>query len=354
MRFPKLSKRLLVMGGGVTTAILLVAGSASADIWAGLESLLSGGDFYDFGSVFVDESWENPIADIVSDNIKVEDGFVENSSSKSVFDVMVSTVQSELGLPDEVIDVINGGNPLDVLSGVLNDAMADLGLGNINLADVLGKMGIPVESEVFNVLKTETQKSDAQIFGNSATIPATEATASEMATMNVNPSLITSVQALGAVTKAITASGLTEEGQEITQARQKASTASVVASEQMASQGTALAESQLEAAQELAPIIESQTSTQDVLKEALSGIALLQAQSIQMDAYSNEQRALGAQLEAFNLQTLSETRNGVFGVAEGVLNTNEQLIRNYQQDLATKTSNRVRFNTGIRTISTMH
>ncbi|MEO0869152.1 MAG: hypothetical protein AAFY17_12045 [Cyanobacteria bacterium J06642_11] len=376
------SKKVLLAGVAglsllvtTTASASLLPGGLGSDIFGGGGNIFGGGgDFFDFGSgdlfggsgggdwanpgpIFGGDSGGqgNPIGDLISGTI--DGGGLGSSNSGSIFDSMFGNVAQKAGIPPEIMDVINGGDPMTVLDGVIGDVLGDLGLGDLD--DVLGKSGIPDLEDTLEILYSKTKQNDQDVFGTTDSglaIPeegGVLGAAPEMITANVMPSLIRQTQALAAVTEATTAVGLTREGQELTAARREAGTTVVGAAEQMGSQSTTISGLQVQVAQGMDPTVKGQTSTQSTLKEALTTMALLDAQATQLDAFGNEQRALGLQLDTLSLDTAIENRDGIFANATNTQYINEQILTNRQREITNDTSSRIGLSRGIRTIGVM-
>ena len=363
-----LSKFVKVLGLG-TSLVVVVGSVATASLLPGAPSIFGdGGDFYDFGSEGLGSIFEdiNGVFDV--DSILGNGGFTGQGGS--IFDTVFGEVSQTIGIPPEILGVLNGGSIDGILGGILDDVLGDIGLGDLGdilggtLPDVFGASGIPDVGDLLDVLYGKDAAKDASIFGTNPSTPSAPpvvnpdagsplGSAPAITTINVIPSLIRPLQAIAAVTQATTAVGLTTEGQELTAARRTAGTTVVGVAEQMGTTSSQLSQLHVQTAQGLDPLIHGQDSTQKTLKEALSNMALLDAQATQLDAFANEQRALALQLETLALDTSIEARNGIFADATNTELLNQQLFRNHQRDLSDDTSTRLGLSRGTRSLGAM-
>ena len=337
-----------IVGVATLSVLIVVQRPASANLFSDVLGIFTnGGDFWDFGAIFNSQGWDNPLGDIINQSVGTNGQDIVGND-KSVFDIVYGTVGSELGFPAETIEAISSGDLSSILDVVMSDVLGNIGLENIDLGTVLGRSGIPAPERIDEILKQDTRNLYQSVYGQYPTIPPQNGDSTSSATVNVNPSLINRIQAGAVLTDAITAIGLSPEGQEISAARRAGAETALESSQQMGGQSTALAEAQLEVSEGVADDVEAQTSTQDVLKAALTGSLMLNAQSLQMGAYNAEQGALALQVDSMDLTTSIESRDGIYTVGRGIQTINEQAVRDYQQDLARESSGRIVMNKGIR------
>jgi hypothetical protein len=101
---------------------------------------------------------------------------------------------------------------------------------------------------------------------------------------------------------------------------------------------------------EMDTTVREQTSTQDTLKEALTGMNTLQAQSTQLQAQANSQQAISTQVDGMSLQVAQEMRDGVFANGISLKTLNDQTLGESQRQMALDHSIRSDQATSIRTM----
>lgn len=250
-----------------------------------------------------------------------------------LFDTVFQEVGAELGLPSEITDVIIGRQKIeDVIAETISAAIEnDLGIQlpeTMNGDSVMGAEGIPDPEALAEVIETYTT-----VTSNASLDPALN-----VFTPNVNTALSTPILANKVLTNAITNKGLSAEGQEISEARFISAQAAARTSGLMAESATDAAQKQLMSALRMNDTIRNQESTQDTLKEALTGNLMLHAQSTQMLAGLSNQAALQSQMEQANLVVTQEMRDGVFANGLSLQLLNEQTVADSQRELAGKES----------------
>ena len=250
-----------------------------------------------------------------------------------LFDTVFEEVGAELGLPQEITDVITGRQKIeDVIAETVGEAIEnDLGIElpeTVNGDSVLGAEGIPDPESLAEVIETYTT-----VTSNASSDPQLN-----VFTPNVNTALSAPILANKVLTNAITNKGLSAEGQEISEARFISAQAAARTSGLMAESATDSAKKQMMSALRMNETIRDQESTQDTLKEALTGNLMLQTQSTQMLAGLSNQSALQSQMEQANLVVTQEMRDGVFANGLSLQLLNEQAVAKSQRDLAEKES----------------
>ena len=392
MRWPvKTQRRALFLAAGATCCF---AGMASASfmpinnfpIFGGSGG--GGGTFYDFESVFSDSGggmldgilsggFGGMLGEIESilggnDGYDVACGAVimnfapdtslNCDSGGTVFDSVFEQIGAEINMPEEIVGVITGKQrPQDILSQVLNKELAKIGLPNI-LGGVgsgsVGAQGIP-EPEL--VLEDIFKSSQKRTYGDVATLdgplPADDASDGQrnlnLYTPNVNTTLVQDIQTLELLTTAVTNKGLSKKGQDITEARHTAAQVSSKASGKIANESMEMAAKQLEAASKMGETTRKQTSTQDTIKEGLTGMNMLQAQSTQLAAQANTQQALETQINSVDLQVTQELRDGVFANGISLKTLNNQVSEESQKQLSQAASLRVESERNLRMLGAM-
>ncbi len=372
MRF--LKGRRAVAAGTVALA-LGIGGVASASTQPGGFSLgsvfsSSGGSFYDFGSILTGGPRSPDIWNEIPGGggatagcsiLNYAAGSGCSGSRSSIFDEVFNVVSQELGLPGELVEVITGKRSInDLLGQLLEDILGTIGVEG---GEVTGTQGYPVYDDLLSILLGQGAPSEVTSSPQTPTLPNAQTPsgvtpgdrgqAPSVVTPNVNAALIRPVQAMDALTEAVTSRGLTREGQEITLARNKAGQTVTSTSAEMGEISAMAAQAQVAVATSMDTTIRGQTSTQSTLKEALSGMNMLQAQASELTAYANRQRALSNQLDGMSLQVDQEMRDGIFSNGKSLQLLNEQLLQDAQKELAAQSSLRFEFATGVRSFGVM-
>jgi len=367
----------LVLGGAVSAAGFAPGTPSIGDlVGGGLFGSSSGGTFYDFESVFADGAGGsdgflglsgilNDLfggADglgIIEDIIGGGDGLVSDcgiiimnfsgscsadSMGNILFDTVIGEVSSELGLPDEIAGVLTGRQSIEgIFADLLNEELGKLGIPTGSESEVLeagtvvGKQGLPSPNGLLDKLLAASAKpSFTPTPGGS--LPAQRKVSGTPAlnvmTPGVNTSLVKPMLALKMLTSAATDRGLSPKGQDVTSARNMAAQASARTSGIIGKKSVESAEKQLEAAAEMNDTVREQTSTQDALKEALTGMNMLQAESTQLQAQANSQQAISTQVDGMSLQVAQEMRDGVFTNGISLKTLNEQALADSQKEMA--------------------
>ena len=372
----------LVTAGTVSAASFLPGGSPIGDLVGG--SLFgggnSGGTFYDFESVFSDGasgggggflglgSIFNDLfggidgLGIIEAIIGGGDGLVSDcgiiimnfsgecaggSMGNILFDTVIGEVSSELGLPDEITGILTGRHSVEGLfADLLNEELAKMGVpmgenAGFETGSIIGKQGLPSPGGLLDELLATEPSFTPTAGGNLPTQgEASGKPIINVMTPGVNTSLVKPILALETLTRAVTDRGLSVKGQEVTSARNMAAQASARTSGMIGEKSLESAAKQLEAAAEMNDTVRGQESTQDTLKEALTGMNMLQAESTQLQAQANSQQAISAQMDGMNLQVAQEMRDGVFANGISLKVLNDQALAESQREMASKHSTR--------------
>ena len=368
---------------GIALSLTAFAGAASASLLPGAPNIGGvfggggGGTFYDFENVFdtTSQGGGGLFGDILggilgdgsSGGISSPCGIVIMNYADpgctsgrdgygNVFDTVFGTVSDELGIPSDISDIVTGRASVEsIFQEALNEVFREAGLSrgpNPNgEGATIGTQGLPDPDGVLDrLLANATKPSDPNGLGGS--LPGGEdkstISANTLAAPNVNPALAAANTAQRLLTEATTTRGLSSKGQEVTEARMMAAQTVSRTSGQAAEASTTTATDQMTAAVEMDATIREQTSTQDTLKEALSGMNLMQAQSTELAAQANTQRALSTQLDNLNLQVDSEMRDGVFSNGRSLQLMNNQLLGESQKDMSEAASARAESAQGLR------
>lgn len=266
----------------------------------------------------------------------------------------LSDIVGDLGinLPDisGILDDITAGIP-ELSIGGLDDILS---IGNLDLSNILGEMGLPDPSEIFDdilggVLErgrcflpqtcgSGTTTSNGGINtagGEPPSVLSVLGGASSSITPGVNPTVAANVDAVGTLTEAMTAIGLSDAGQAATQQRLTAAQTGVDNSQALAQQSIEALTQQADAADQVVASTNEQTSTQDVLKTALSGMVSLQVATSSQVAYGRQQDAVNTQLSVLDLHFGREIRDGTFVNGKNLQLLNQQLNQSIQRDIAT-------------------
>ena len=299
------------LGGVFNSTINDAIGGAVGDSVGGAIGN-SGGTFYDFGNVFssgdggffggilsgiegllgLNEGLTSPCGIIIT-NFDATNNGAECSSG--VFDTIFEEVSGELGLPSEITGVLTGKNSVEnVFSDIVNDALGQMGVSATD-PSVVGRQGLPSPEGLLDALIAKKPRlgNVNSIGGNLPSEERASAASGNLATPGVNSTLTSRNDALRMLTQAVTDKGLSTKGQEITAARMTASQTISKASGKMGEASMKSAEDQMAAAVEMDGTIREQESTQDTLKEALSGMNLLQTQATQ--TYGSSEQSAGVE-----------------------------------------------------------
>ena len=276
-----------------------------------------------------------------------------------LYDEVMGTVSNELGLPPELSGILTGRTSVgDLFESVLLEELGKIGIGTnggqtgSELGGLIGKRGLPDPTNLLDQLLVANKNTGLvkdPVFGG---IPVDSSggkvKSPNIFTPTVNASLMQPVLALDILTRAVTDKGLSAKGQDATQARSMASQASARMSGQIGEKSIESAENQLKAAVEMDETVREQTSTQDTLKEALTGINMLNAQSTRLEAEASNQRALAAQIDTMNLQATHEMRDGVFATGLSLKQMNKQMMKEASSEMAEDSSMRTERDLGLR------
>lgn len=372
----------LAIGSAVSAAGFMPGGLG--DIGGGLfGGGDSGGTFYDFESVFSDGSsgggsdslgLGGVFNDLFggSDGLGIIEGLIggdggglvsdcgiiimnfsggcdSDSLGNILFDTVMGEVSSELGLPDDIAGIMTGRQSVEGLfADVVNEELAKLGVGGskggFELGSIVGQQGLPSPDGLLDELLTGSKKPTftSTTGGNLPTMGDGKSggVAASVLTPGVNTSLVKPMLALEMLTKAVTDRGLSEKGQEVTTARNMAAQASARTSGMIGEKSIESAQKQLEAAAEMNDTVRDQESTQDTLKEALTGMNMLQAESTKLQAQANSQQAIASQVDGMNLQVSQEMRDGVFANGISLKTLNDQALAESQREMAANHSTR--------------
>ena len=259
----------------------------------------------------------------------------------------LSDIIGDLGinLPDisSILGDITAGIP-DLSIGGLEDIF---NIGNIDLGSILGDMGLPDPGEIFDDILGDILGGENCFLpqscpgGNNTpgeTTPPVLSVlggASASITPGVNPTVAANVDAVGTLTEAMTAIGLSEDGQAATKQRLTAAQTGADNSKALVEQSIQALAQQAEAADQVVASTNEQTSTQDVLKTALSGMVSLQVTTSSQVAYGRQQDAINTQLSVLDLHFGREIRDGTFVNGKNLQLLNQQLNQSIQRDMAT-------------------
>ena len=254
------------------------------------------------------------------------------------------------------------GFNLPDISGVLGDVTTEipdlsmgsledmLNIGNIDIGNIVGEMGLPDLGNIFDDILGD-------VIGNNCFLPQScggntpgginspESNtppvltvlegASASITPGVNPTVAANVDAVGTLTEAMTAIGLSEEGQTATKQRLTAAQTGADNSKALVEQSIEALAQQASAADQVVTSTNEQTSTQDVLKTALSGMVSLQVATSSQVAYGRQQDAINTQLAVVDLHFGREIRDGIFVNGKNLQLLNQQINQSIQRDMAT-------------------
>ena len=233
--------------------------------------------------------------------------------------------------------------------------LLNIDLGNIgNLGDILGKMGIPdLDRLIADVLSEISKAGDGDPGVNSTPgAPPTNGGsnpagslppeglngASGSITPGVNPTIAANLDAVGILTESITAIGLSDAGQNATKTRLEGAQIGADKSREFVTQSREALATQAQTAAQVIASINSQTSTQDVLKTAMSGLVSLQVATSSQMAYGLQQDAIDSQLQLLDLYFTRESRDGTYANGKNLQLINQQLNQNIQRDIAEASS----------------
>lgn len=265
-------------------------------------------------------------------------------SADSIFDTVFDVVGSELGLPDEITGVITGKNSIEgIFEEILDDALASIGIENGDAGGggaSVGAAGIPTYESMLEALATgEDGSADAASQG--------------LLTPNVISSLLNPTMSMSALTDVVTGRVLGEQGQQMMVARNTAGKTVTETSANMGQTANVVSQAQVAVAESINEKVLEQESTQDTLKEALTGMNLLAAQATQFDSIAANQRALGNQLGAINLDVAQDISATSAVNGRSLALTNKQLQKTSQENMAEKASLRSEFGVAVRSLGAM-
>ena len=259
-------------------------------------------------------------------------------------------IMGDLGinLPDisGVLGDITAGIP-DLSIGGLEDIF---NIGDLDLGDILGDMGLPDLDDLFDGILGDVLGGNCFLpqgcggnpgggattpGGNEVPVLSVLGGASASITPGVNPTVAANVDAVGSLTEAMTALGLSEAGQAATKQRLTAAQTGADNSKALVDQSVEALAQQATAADQVVAATNEQTSTQDVLKTALSGMVSLQVATSSQVAYGRQQDAINAQLSVLDLHFGREIRDGTFVNGKNLQLLNQQLNQSIQRDMAT-------------------
>ncbi|EDX82610.1 hypothetical protein S7335_1314 [Synechococcus sp. PCC 7335] len=331
-------------GGGMLDGIL---SGGFGGMLGEIESILGGSDGYDVACGIVIMNF----APDTNQNCDI---------GGTVFDSIFEEIGNEINMPEEIKGVITGKQrPQDILSQVLKEELAKIGLPTVLGGDSsIGAQGIPEpEKALEDIFKSSQERTYGDVATLDGPLPANDASEGQrnlnLFTPNVNTTLVQDVQALELLTTAVTNKGLSKKGQEVTEARHTAAQVSSKASGTIGNESMEMAAKQLEAASMMGDTTRKQTSTQDTIKEGLTGMNMLQAQATQFAAQANTQHALATQVSSMDLQVSQELRDGVFANGISLKTLNNQASEDAQKKLSQASSLRVESERSLRMLGAM-
>lgn len=262
-----------------------------------------------------------------------------NGSSDSIFDTVFDVVGAEMGLPSEITGIITGKSSIeDVFESILDDALTEVGLKTET--SVIGAGGIPTYESLMESLTVPD--------GSSAGQP-TEG----LMTPNVIASLMNPTISMSTLTDVVSGRVLSAKGQEVAFARQAAGKTVTETSAQMGETADLVAGAQGVVAEGVNKMIGEQTSTQDTLKTAFTGLNLLHSQAIKLDSLAINQQALSNQMEAIGLDVAQEMNASLAVGGMSAALTNKQVQKTAQEQMAAKASLEREYGVGVRTFGAM-
>lgn len=283
------------------------------------------------------------------------------STGNILYDTVIGEISDELGLPSELEGILTGRNSVgDIFADILNEELGELGVstagsdGGFGGGSIVGQQGLPSPDGLLDeLLAGNAQPGFTSTTGGN--LPTSGGGSGGKPVINVmtpgvNTTIVRPVLALEALTKAVTDKGLSVAGQEATTARNIAAQASARTSGMIGEKSVEAAKKQLEAATEMDGTIREQESTQDTLKEALSGMNMLQAEAASLQAQANSQQAISAQVDGMNLQIAQEMRDGVFTNGISLKELNDQALSASQREMALNQSQRAEAAIPMRTL----
>ena len=256
-----------------------------------------------------------------------------------------------INLPDisSILGDITAGIP-DLSIGGLEDIF---NIGTIDLGSILGDMGLPDPGDILgdilggeNCFLPQNCPGGNNTPGGGTNTPGENTPpvlsvlggASASITPGVNPTVAANVDAVGTLTEAMTAIGLSEDGQAATKQRLITAQTGADNSKALVEQSIQALAQQAEAADQVVASTNEQTSTQDVLKTALSGMVSLQVATSSQVAYGRQQDAINTQLSVLDLHFGREIRDGTFVNGKNLQLLNQQLNQSIQRDMATSSA----------------
>lgn len=255
-------------------------------------------------------------------------------------------IMGELGmnLPDisSILGDFSTAIPDISLGGIAD--LLNIDLGNLgSLGDIFGDMGIPNVDDLLSSVLGEILTHDGSVSAplpgtppiSGGTLPSTVlGEASSSITPGVNPTITANVDAVGGLTEAITAIGLSEAGQTATKHRLEAAQTGADNAQALVQQSLEALSAQAQTADQVVTSLNSQTSTQDVLKTALAGMVSLQVATSGQVAYERQQDAITTQLQLLDLQFAREARDGTYANGKNLQLINQQLNQGLQREIA--------------------
>ncbi|NJM99857.1 MAG: hypothetical protein HC800_24390 [Phormidesmis sp. RL_2_1] len=172
-------------------------------------------------------------------------------------------------------------------------------------------------------------------------------------TPNVIGSLINPTLSMSALTDVVSGRVVSAEGQDMAFARQAAGKTVTETSAQMGQLTDMISQAHVAVAETINGAVMEQTSTQDTLKVALTGINTLNAKATEFDSIAASQRALSNQMEAISLDVAQEMNASLAVGGMSAALTNKQVQKTAQEQMAARASLESEYGVGVRTFGAM-